>query len=112
MGRGKRGSFMSPSGGTLKQIQELQNKVLEAQQALGEQTVTASVGGGALTVVMNGHHQLQSVSISHEVIDPEDPEMLQDLIIAADNEASDKDSELATKSLAGLTGGLGIPGLS
>jgi DNA-binding YbaB/EbfC family protein len=103
---------MGQSGGTLKQIQELQNKMLEAQQALGEQTVTISVGGGALTVVMNGHHQLQSVSIAKEVIDPEDPEMLQDLIIAAVNEASDEASELATKSLAGLTGGLGIPGLS
>jgi DNA-binding YbaB/EbfC family protein len=111
VGSGKRGQFKGQSGGTLKQIQELQNRMLEAQQALGEQTVSISVGGGALTVVMNGHHQLQSVSISKEVIDPEDPDMLQDLIIAAVNEASDKASELATKSLASLTGGLGIPGL-
>jgi DNA-binding YbaB/EbfC family protein len=103
--------FRSQGGGTLKQIQELQNKVLEAQEALGEQTVTASVGGGAVTVVMNGHHKLQSISISPEVIDAEDPEMLQDLIIAAVNEASEKAGEMATKSLASLTGGLGLPGL-
>jgi DNA-binding YbaB/EbfC family protein len=100
-----------PGGGTLKQIQELQAKMLETQEALGEQTVTASVGGGAVTVVMTGHHKLQSISISPEVIDPEDAEMLQDLIVAAVNEASEKASELATQSLASLTGGLGIPGL-
>jgi hypothetical protein len=103
--------FRGQGGGTLKQIQELQNKVLEAQEALGEQTVTTSVGGGAVTVVMNGHHKLQSISISPEVIDAEDPEMLQDLIIAAVNEASEKAGEPATQSLASLTGGLGLPGL-
>jgi DNA-binding YbaB/EbfC family protein len=95
----------------LKQIQELQSKVLQAQQALGEQTVTVSVGGGAVTVVMTGHQKLQSITVSPDVIDPEDPEMLQDLIIAAVNEASEKAGELATQSLASLTGGLGIPGL-
>jgi DNA-binding YbaB/EbfC family protein len=95
----------------LKQIQELQSKVLQAQQALGEQTVTVSVGGGAVTVVMTGHQKLQSITVSPDVIDPEDPEMLQDLIIAAVNEASEKAAELATQSLASLTGGLGIPGL-
>lgn len=112
MGRGKRGQSVGQSGGTLKQLQELQSRMLEAQEALGEQTVSISVGGGAVTVVMTGHHKLKSVSISPEVIDPEDPEMLQDLIIAAVNEASDKASELATQSLASLTGGLGIPGLT
>jgi DNA-binding YbaB/EbfC family protein len=101
----------SQPGGTLKQIQELQSKVLEAQQALGEQTVSVSVGGGAVTVVMTGHHRLQSITVSPDVIDPEDPEMLQDLIIAAVNEACDKADELATQSLASLTGGLGIPGM-
>jgi DNA-binding YbaB/EbfC family protein len=103
--------FKGQSGGTLKQIQELQSKVLEAQEALGDQTVSTSVGGGAVTVVMTGHHKLQSIDISPEVIDPQDPEMLQDLVIAAVNEASDKASELATQSLASFTGGLGIPGL-
>ena len=85
--------------------------MLEAQEALGEQTVTVSVGGGAVTVVMTGHQKLQSIKIAPEAVDPEDVEMLEDLIIAAVNEASEKASELATQSLASLTGGLGIPGL-
>jgi DNA-binding YbaB/EbfC family protein len=110
--KGRKPQFKGQSGGTLKQIQELQSKVLEAQEALGDQTVSTSVGGGAVTVVMTGHHKLQSIDISPEVIDPQDPEMLQDLVIAAVNEASDKASELATQSLASFTGGLGIPGLT
>ena len=111
MAKRRKPQLKGQSGGTLKQIQELQNKVLKAQEALGDQTVSTSVGGGAVTVVMTGHHKLQSIDISPEVIDPQDPEMLQDLVIAAVNEASDKASELATQSLASFTGGLGIPGL-
>jgi DNA-binding YbaB/EbfC family protein len=111
VGRGRRPQFKGQAGGTLKQIQELQTRVLEAQEALAQQTVSVSVGGGAVTVVMTGDHKLQSVAISPDVIDPADPEMLQDLIIAAVNEASDKAGELATQSLSSLTGALGIPGL-
>jgi DNA-binding YbaB/EbfC family protein len=109
--RKKRGQFRGQPGSTLKQVQELQAKMLEAQEALGQQTVTTSVGGGAVTAVMTGHHKLQSIEISPEVIDPEDVEMLQDLIIAAINEASEKAGELAAQNLASITGGLGIPGL-
>lgn len=112
MARRKKTSFRPQSGSPLKQVQELQAKMLEAQEALGEQTVTSSVGGGAVTVVMTGHHTLQSIEIAPEVVDPEDVEMLQDLIIAAFNEASQKAGELATKRLADLTSGLGIPGLT
>jgi DNA-binding YbaB/EbfC family protein len=99
------------SGSPLKQVQELQAKMLEAQEALREQTVTTSVGGGAVSVVMTGHRKLQSIKIGPEVVDPEDVEMLEDLIVAAVNEASEKAEELAAQSLASLTGGLGIPGL-
>ena len=112
MARRKKTSFRPQSGSPLKQVQELQAKMLEAQEALGEQTVTSSVGGGAVTIVMTGHHTLQSIKIAPEVVDPEDVEMLQDLIIAAFNEASQKAGELATKRLADLTSGLGIPGLT
>ena len=100
-----------PGGGTLKQIQELQAKMLETQEALGEQTVTASVGGGAVTVVMTGHHKLQSISISPEVIDPEDAEMLQDLIIAAVNEGIRRAQQIWAEEMKKLTGGMSIPGL-
>ena len=110
--RGRKPQFKGQAGGTIKQLQELQSRVLEAQEALAEQTVTVSVGGGAVTVVMTGEHKLQSVTISPDVIDPDDPQMLQDLVIAAVNEACDKAADLATRSLASLTGGLGIPGLT
>jgi len=109
--RKKKGQLKAQRGSTLKQVQELQAKMLEAQEALGQQTVTTSVGGGAVTVVMTGHNKLQSIEISPEVIDAEDVEMLQDLIIAAVNEASEKAGELAAQNLASITGGLGIPGL-
>lgn len=112
MARRRKTSLRPQSGSPLKQVQELQAKMLEVQEALGEQTVTSSVGGGAVTVVMTGHHTLQSIKIAPEVVDPEDVEMLQDLIIAAFNEASQKAGELATKRLADLTSGLGIPGLT
>jgi DNA-binding YbaB/EbfC family protein len=108
----KKTPFIAQSGSMLKQVQELQAKMLEAQEALGEETVTTSVGGGAVTVVMTGHHKLRAIEISAEVVDPEDVEMLQDLIIAAVNEASEKAGELAAQSLAHLTGGLAIPGLT
>ncbi len=111
MTKRKKTSFRPHSGSPLKQVQELQAKMLEAQEAIAEQTVTTTVGGGAVTVVMTGHHTLESIKIAPEVVDPDDVEMLQDLIIAAVNEASQKAGELATKRLADLTSGLGIPGL-
>ena len=111
MAKRRKARLRPESGSALKQAQELQAKMLKAQEALGEQTVTTSVGGGAVTVVMTGHHKLQSIKIAPEVVDPEDVEMLQDLVIAAVNEASEKAGELATQSLAELTSGLGIPGL-
>ncbi len=111
MTKRKKTGSRQQTGSVLRQVQELQSKMLEAQQALGEQSVTTSVGGGAVTVVMTGHHKLQSIEIAPEVLDPDDVEMLQDLIVAAVNEASEKAGELAAQSLAGLTGGLQIPGL-
>lgn len=111
MARRKKTRPRAQSGPSLKRVQELQAKMLETQEALGERTVTVSVGGGTVTVVMTGHQKVQSVKIAPEVVDPEDVEMLEDLIMAAVNEASEKAAELATQRLADLTGGLGIPGL-
>lgn len=95
----------------LKQLERLQSQVMEAQEALATETVTASAGGGAVTVVMNGHRELQSIKISREVVDPDDVEMLQDLIVAAINEAVKKATELAESRMGGLAGGLNLPGL-
>lgn len=73
------------AGGMAQQIQKLQEEMLKAQEALGEETVEVSVGGGAVKVVMTGHQRMQSITIDPDVVDPEDVEMLQDLILAAVN---------------------------
>lgn len=95
----------------IQQAQQLQAKLLKAQEELANMTVEASAGGGAVTVVMNGQQQIQSVKISPEVIDPEDVEMLEDMVLSAVREAQTKSQELAAKQMGGLTGGLNIPGL-
>ena len=91
----------------MKQAQEMQSKL---QQELEILEVEAQVGGGMVTVRMNGHKQLRGVSIEREVLDPEDPEMLQDLVLAAVNEAARKVDEAMQSKLGSLTGG--IPGLT
>jgi DNA-binding YbaB/EbfC family protein len=95
----------------IQQAQQLQAQLIKAQEELANLTVEASSGGGAVTVVMNGQQQIQSVKISPEVINPEDVEMLEDMVLSAVREAQAKAQELAAKQLGGLTGGLKIPGL-
>ena len=99
-------------GGLAGQLQAMQEQMVEAQEALGDKTVEISSGGGAVTVVMSGHQKLQSITIAPEVVDPEDVEMLQDLIIAAINEAVEASQNLAADELGSITGGLNVPGLS
>jgi nucleoid-associated protein EbfC len=94
-----------------RQMQEMQARLAQIQEALGSETVEASVGGGMVTVVMTGQQQVQSVTIDPEALDPDDVETLQDLMIAAFNEALRKSQELAGQRLGALTGGLKIPGL-
>jgi len=94
-----------------KMIQQLQARLAKIQEELGNETVEASVGGGAVTVVMTGHQKVQSVKIAPEVVDPEDVPMLEDLIVAAVNEAVEKSRELVNRRLGALTGGMKIPGL-
>jgi DNA-binding YbaB/EbfC family protein len=95
----------------LQQAQQLQAQLLKAQQDLAELTVEASTGGGAVAVTMNGQQAIQSVKISPDVVDPEDVEMLEDLVLSAVKEAQAKAQEAAQKMMGGLTGGLNIPGL-
>ena len=95
----------------MKQAQKLQAQMAKLQEDLANLTIEASSGGGAVTVVVNGQQQIQSVKISPEVVDPEDVEMLQDMVLAAVNEAMTKAQEAAAKQMSGLTGGLKIPGL-
>lgn len=94
----------------MRQARQFQEKLEKIQQELEKATVEASSGGGAVTVVMTGQQQVQSVKISPEVVD--DIEMLQDLVLTAMNEAVKKSKELAASRLGALTGGLNIPGLT
>ena len=95
----------------VRQAQDLQAKLLKAQQELAEKTTEVSSGGGAIKIVIDGQQRIRSVNISPDVINSEDIEMLQDLVVAAVNEAIQKSQELAASHLSGLTGGLKIPGM-
>ncbi len=95
----------------LRQAQELQSKLAKAQEELGKKTVEASVGGGAVTVVVNGHQRVQSVKISPDAVDPKDISLLEDLVLAAMNEALEKSQELMQQGLGNIASGFNIPGL-
>ena len=91
-------------------IRQMQNEFAKIQDALGNETVEASVGGGVITVTMTGHQKVVSVKISPEAIDPTDPAMLEDLITAAVNEAVEKSQQLMAKRMDAVTRGLKLPG--
>ena len=93
----------------LKQLQQMQARMAKVQEELGEKTVTGSAGGGMVEVVVNGHQKVLSVAVKPEVVDPADVEMLQDMVLAAVNDAMDKARELATKEMGALTAGMGLP---
>ncbi len=93
----------------LKQIQQMQAKMAKIQEELGEKMVTGTAGGGMVEVVANGHQKVLSVKVKPEVVDPADVEMLQDLVLAAVNDAMDKARELATKEMGAMTAGMGLP---
>ena len=95
----------------LRQAQQMQAKLAKAYEELEKATVEASSGGGAVTVVVSGQQKLRSIKISPEAIDPDDAEMLEDLVLAAVNEGMEKAKELAASQLSAITGGLKIPGL-
>jgi DNA-binding YbaB/EbfC family protein len=95
----------------LKQAQAMQAKMAETQEALAQQTIEASVGGGKVTATVNGAGDLISLQIDPSVVDPEDVEFLQDLIVSAVQEASTKAKEMAQSEMGKLTAGLNIPGL-
>jgi len=96
----------------IRQAKELQAKLLKAQEELSNTTLEVSSGGGAVKVTINGKQEVQSVKILPEVIDPDDVELLEDLVLTAVNEAIAKSQEVAAEHLGGLTGGLKIPGLT
>lgn len=98
-------------GGMMKQMQKVQKQMEKIQKQLEETEVEASVGGGAVTAKANGKKELLSITIDESVVDPEDVEMLQDLVLAAVNEALRNADEMATEQMNKITGGMNIPGL-
>lgn len=102
---------MGNMGNMMKQAQKLQSKMLKLQEELSEKTVEASSGGGMIKVVANGKQQIISIQIEKEVVDPEDVDMLQDLVLAAVNDALTRSQEMVSGEMSKLTGGLSIPGL-
>ncbi len=95
----------------MNQLQQMQNKLLKAQEELGTLTVEGTAGGGAVRVTMNGHRELRDITISPEAVDPDDVETLQEMVAAAFTDASKKAQDLSESKLGGLTGGMNIPGL-
>jgi nucleoid-associated protein EbfC len=98
-------------GGMMQQLQKMQQDMLKAQEALADETLEVSSGGGAVTIVITGHQRIKSITVKPEVVDPEDVEMLQDMLVAAVNAAIEQSQAMAAQRLEGLTGGMNIPGL-
>ena len=98
-------------GQLMKQAQQFQSKMAKLQEELGDQTVEASAGGGMVTVVVNGRQEVLSIHIDPEVIDPNDAEMLQDLVMAALNDALSRAKNMVNDEMGKLTKGLDIPGM-
>src|SRR3954452_3571218 len=94
----------------LKQAQQMQAEMAKAQEELKDEVVEASAGGGSVKVTMTGDLQLREIKIAPEAIDPDDPELLQDMVTAAVNEALRSAQELAANRMGGIAGGLGGPG--
>jgi len=102
---------MGNMGSMMKQVQKMQQEMARLQGELEEKTVESSAGGGVVAVVATGKKELKSISIKPEAVDPDDVEMLEDLILAAVNEALRKAEQMVAEEMSKITGGLNIPGL-
>jgi hypothetical protein len=103
---------MPNMGQLMKQAQQIQTKMAKLQEDLGDRTVEASSGGGGMVIVVaNGRQEVLSIKIEREVIDPDDAEMLQDLIMAAVNDALARAKEMVNEEMGKLTKGMNIPGM-
>lgn len=110
MAKGGYPGGMGNMGNMMKQAQKMQREMLKLQEEIEQRTVEASSGGGAVNVVVSGKKDVRSITIEPEVVDPDDIEMLQDLIMAAINEAIRKADEMVAQEMSKLTGGLNLPG--
>jgi hypothetical protein len=103
------GMRMNPND-LMRQVQRMQRDMERIQAEAAQEVVTVTAGGGAITIAITGGLQVQSITLQPEVVDPEDVEMLQDLLVAAVNEAIQKAQALMSDRMGALTGGMGLPG--
>ena len=106
-GKPKKSKGANPTN-LMAQVQEMQEQMAAQQEALANETVSVTAGGGAITIVISGHQRVQSIEIQPELIDPEEGEMLQDLLVAAVNAAIEQSQALAAQKMEGVTGGLNV----
>ena len=110
--RGKPKKSKAPNtSNVMGQMQQMQEQMAAQQEALADETVTVTAGGGAITVVITGHQRLESIEIQPELVDPEEIELLQDLLVAAMNAAVEQSQAMAAQRMEGLTGGLNLDDL-
>jgi len=95
----------------MKQVKKMQEQMMKAQEELGEQSFEGTAGGGVVAVTVNGHKKVLSVTIKPEAVDPDDVDMLQDLVLTAVNDALNKADETANQNMGKFTGGMKLPGL-
>jgi nucleoid-associated protein EbfC len=96
-------------GNLMAQMRKVQEEMEKVQNALGAEEIVGSAGGGMVTVTVNGHQEVLSITIKPEVVDPDEVDMLQDLVLAAINDAMEKSKALAEERMGAVTGGLGLP---
>ncbi|WP_028572615.1 YbaB/EbfC family nucleoid-associated protein [Desulfonatronum lacustre] len=102
---------MKGMGDLVRQAQVMQNKISKLQEEVGRRTVEAAAGGGMVTVTANGAQEVLAIKIDPAVVNPEDVDMLQDLVLAAVNEAMKKAGDMMKEEMAQVTGGIKIPGM-
>jgi DNA-binding YbaB/EbfC family protein len=107
----KPGGFGGGFGNLVKQAQQMQLRIQKLQAEMADKTVEATTGGGMVTVVANGKQEVVSIKISKEVVNPDDVDMLQDMVLECVNQALKKASEMVSDAMKSVTGGLNIPGM-
>lgn len=109
--RGFPGAIPGNMNNMMKQVQKMQKDMQKMQEEIAQKEVDATVGGGMVKVVANGKKEIVSISINKEAVDPDDVEMLEDMVLTAVNQALEKVDELTNSSLGSITGGLNLPGM-
>ncbi|MGF1504520.1 MAG: YbaB/EbfC family nucleoid-associated protein [Chloroflexi bacterium] len=105
------GGASGGAGGMMSRLQKMQEEIKKAQEELETETIDVTAGGGAITITITGHQRVQSVKLDPDVVDPDDVDMLEDLLVAAVNQAIEESQKMAADRLEPITGGMDIPGL-